>query len=56
MFCLQSELETTARSASDRDKMASQMKELEGGHACLKYGKQALKDRIGKVESFQFVF
>ncbi|KAH7978875.1 hypothetical protein HPB49_007213 [Dermacentor silvarum] len=48
MFCLQSELEeTTARSASDQDKMASQMKELEGGHACLKYGKQALEDRIG---------
>ncbi|KAH7978602.1 hypothetical protein HPB49_006086 [Dermacentor silvarum] len=43
--------ETTARSASDQDKMALQMKELEGGHACLKYGKQALEDRIGELNN-----
>ncbi|KAH7979148.1 hypothetical protein HPB49_008497 [Dermacentor silvarum] len=47
---LDSELEeTTARSASDRDKMASQVKELEDGHARLKHDNQALEDRIGAL-------
>ncbi|KAH7977727.1 hypothetical protein HPB49_003270 [Dermacentor silvarum] len=53
LLCREQEL---ASAVSDRDNMASQVKELEDAHARLKHDNQALEYRMGKDESFHFVF
>ncbi|XP_049525349.1 myosin-11-like isoform X2 [Dermacentor silvarum] len=47
LSCREQEL---ASAVGDRDKMASQVKELEDRQACLKHENQALEDRIGDLE------
>ncbi|XP_072144439.1 uncharacterized protein [Dermacentor andersoni] len=47
LSCREQELTSAA---SDRDRMASQVKELQDGHVRLKHDNQALEDRIGDLE------